>query len=477
MNYKQTENLISLYESWAKEKCSEIEKLPISGSNREYYRLKSKSKKAIGTINQDKEENIAFLEFSKHFHSKGLNVPEIYADNLNENIYLQEDIGNTTLFNYIIANRKNDDFSSDLIKKYKTVLEELIKFQFIGGDGLNYTKCYPRESFDKQSMLWDLNYFKYYFLKLANIPFNEQRLENDFYTLIEFLLSTDCNFFLYRDFQSRNIMLHKNKTYFIDYQGGRKGALQYDVASLLYDAKADIPQKIRQELLDFYIQTLKNYSKVNEKKFKEYYYGYVLIRKMQAMGAYGFRGFYEKKKHFLQSIPYALKNLDWILQNITLPINIPELYNALKSLTQSEKLRKIALKNKHKSPLLVSINSFSYKHGVPQDNSGNGGGYVFDCRAIHNPGRYEKYKSLTGKDKEVIEFFENKPEMNDFLEKVFSIVDISVEKYIEREFTNLMINFGCTGGQHRSVYCTEQMAAYLREKYNVQVAVWHREIE
>jgi aminoglycoside/choline kinase family phosphotransferase len=477
LDITKSNHIISLFRNWTKEEVISINKLPISGSSREYYRIKSENKAAIATYNDDLAENIAFIEFSNHFHSKNLNVPKIYATHLDQHIYLQEDIGDTTLFSHLIEQRKEIDFPEELVKVYKSVLSELLKFQIIGGEKLDYTKCYPRANFDKQSMSWDLNYFKYYFLKLSGIQFNEQLLENDFHTLIEFLLSTNCNYFLYRDFQSRNIMIKENKLFFIDYQGGRKGALQYDVASLLYDAKADIPQEIRIELLHHYIDTLNQYIEVDSTTFKEYYYGYVLIRMMQAMGAYGYRGFYEKKKHFLQSIPYAINNLNWILKNIKLPIEIPELMKALNKITVSKKLKKYKIIENRKSPLIVSINSFAFKNGIPKDNSQHSGGFVFDCRAIHNPGRYKEYKELTGKDKAVISFFSKEDDMHDFLENVFSLVDMSVEKYIERNFTNLMVSFGCTGGQHRSVYSAENLTKHLRKKYNVQVVLWHREIE
>jgi hypothetical protein len=324
-------------------------------------------------------------------------------------------------------------------------------------------------------MQWDLSYFKYYFLKLADIPFNEQLLEDDFNKLIDYLQSVDTGYFLYRDFQSRNVMINKGELHFIDYQGGRKGALQYDVASLLYDSKADIPQNIRQELLDFYIQNLREYKQVDAEQFKKSYYAYVLIRMMQAMGAYGFRGFYEKKTHFLQSIPYALQNLEWILTNVDFPIEIPNLMEVFKNLINSEKLTRFKSKKRRNSTLAVSITSFSYKKGIPDDNSGNGGGFVFDCRAIHNPGRYDEYKMFTGKDKPVIDFFEKENDMHEFLNHVFSIVDMSVEKYEERNFTNLMVSFGCTGGQHRSVYAAEKLIEHLRQKYSVQISLWHRE--
>ena len=334
--------------------------------------------------------------------------------------------------------------------------------------------CYPRPQFDKQSMMWDLNYFKYYFLKLARIHFDEQALEEDFQTFTDYLLQTDIDYFLYRDFQSRNIMLKDGKPYFIDYQGGRRGALHYDLASLLFDAKADMPDSVRKSLLGFYIITVSKYIKVEPEQFKRYFYGYVLIRIMQAMGSYGFRGFYEKKEHFLQSIPYALNNLASILSTVRFPIKIPALLDALENVIRSKRLQQISTEQKL---LTVTINSFSYKRGIPIDVSGHGGGFVFDCRAIHNPGRYEQYRDLTGKDKKVIEFLDKEAEIRLFMKNVISIVDQSVEKYIKRKFTNLMVSFGCTGGQHRSVYCAEELARHLKNKYRIKLVLRHLELE
>lgn len=473
---KKLSLLKNMFESWCNEEAEHLEKLPISGSSREYYRIKSKNKSAIGVFNENLEENTAFIDFTNTFLNKGLNVPKIYNTDLKNHVYLLKDLGDITLFKHLLNLRNDGDFPDELTNIYKSVLEQLPKFQIQAANEIDYNLCYPRNAFDRQSMLWDLSYFKYYFLKLADIPFNEQLLENDFNKLIDYLLSENCSYFLYRDFQSRNIMIHNDELYFIDYQGGRKGALQYDVASLLYDAKADIPEEIRIELLNHYIENLKSHIEVDTKKFTEFYYGYVLIRMMQAMGAYGFRGFYEKKKHFLQSIPYAIKNLEWILKNVKLPIEIPTITAVLNELTNSEKLKKYQPRKNRTSPLTVSISSFAYKNGIPTDSSGHGGGFVFDCRAIHNPGRYDEYKELTGKDKPVIEFLEKEDEMNNFIEHVFSLVEMSVEKYEDRGFTNLMVNFGCTGGQHRSVFASEKLANHLREKYSVRIALWHREI-
>lgn len=469
------ELLNDIFQAWSGHKALSIQKLPASGSKREYYRIAGENTTVIGAINEDQAENQAFISFSESFAKLGLAVPKIYSTQLDNHIYLLEDLGDTTLFNYLLQVRNNGEFPEELLEVYKKVLRELPRFQVDASKKLDYSSCYPRERFDRQSMQWDLSYFKYYFLKLADIPFNEQLLEDDFNTLIDFLQSENCEYFLYRDFQSRNIMLHDKQVYFIDYQGGRKGALQYDVASLLYDAKADIPQAVREELLEHYIDNLKNHIDVNPQQFREYYYGYVLIRIMQAMGAYGFRGFYEKKTHFLQSIPYALQNLEWIIRNIKLPIEIPVLTEVFELLVQSEKLKKFKPKKRRKSTLSVFVSSFSFKHGIPEDRNGHGGGYVFDCRAIHNPGRYEEYQQMTGKDKPVIDFFAKENDVHEFLNHVYSLVDLSVETYENRNFTNLMVSFGCTGGQHRSVYCAERLAEHLREKYSVQVSLWHRE--
>jgi aminoglycoside/choline kinase family phosphotransferase len=386
--------------------------------------------------------------------------------------YLLEDLGDITLFDFLSSVREKEGFSENIIAEYKKVLKVLPKIQVAAGSELDYTVCYPRAAFDKQSMMWDLNYFKYYFLKLAKIQFDEQALEDDYQAFCDYLLSADSDYFLYRDFQSRNVMLKNSKVYFIDYQGGRRGALQYDLASLLYDGKADIPQSVRQQLFDFYITELKKYIPVKDTDFTAYFKGFVLIRIMQAMGAYGFRGFYEKKEHFLKSIPFALKNLEHLLSDINLPVQLPELLNVLNQLAHSEVLKEIG---QIKNNLTVTVSSFSYKNGYPADLSGNGGGHIFDCRALNNPGRYAEFKNLTGKDLEVQEFLEQKSEIGIFLNAAKTIVDQSVKTYLERGFTNLSIGFGCTGGQHRSVYAAEKLAGHLRNNFPVNVVVIHRE--
>ena len=472
MELKIKDQLIRLFESYFKEEVTFFELLPASGSYREYARIKSINHQVIGAYNQDIKENRAFLEFSTHFRNKNIPVPQIYAVNSNMDCYLQEDLGNTTLFDFISTTRENEGFSTEIVEEYKKVLRELPRIQLIAGKDIDYSVCYPREAFDKQSMMWDLNYFKYYFLKLAKIPFDEQALENDFQSFSNYLLAVDNNAFLYRDFQSRNVMLKDGKVYFIDYQGGRKGALQYDLASLLYDAKANIPEANREELLEFYLDELGKYKKVEREKFKDLLGGYVLIRIMQAMGAYGFRGFYEKKEHFLKSIPFALKNLEMLLAKNTIQVKLPELLKVLKAVTESVFLKTISPSNER---LTVRISSFSYKKGIPNDPSGNGGGFVFDCRAIHNPGRYLEFKHLTGKDPQVQKFLEEKSTMRDFISTTQVLVTQSVEVYISRGFTHLCVNFGCTGGQHRSVYAAEKLAEYLRNNYPVTVVLQHVE--
>ena len=462
-----------LFEKWSGVQAESIVELPSSGSYRQYCRLKNNDQIAIAAYNHDAKENIAFLAFTKHFYKKGLPVPELLAADEANNIYLLEDLGDTTLFSWLSEKRQEQEFSEEIISVYKKIIDFLPQFQVVASKDMDYALCYPRDHFDKQSMLWDLSYFKYYFLKLAKISFDEQKLEDDFQAFSDFLLTTNCNYFLYRDFQSRNIMLKNGHPFFIDYQGGRKGALQYDIASLLYDAKADIPQETRTALLGYYIEVLGKYVSVNPKEFTFYYYGYALIRIMQALGAYGFRGFYEKKEHFLQSIPYSLDNLQWLLENTEIPCRIPTLMNVLHKLAQSEKLR---LLGKKEPKTKVAITSFSYKNGIPADNSGHGGGFVFDCRALHNPGKYESYKTLTGKDKEVIEFLKREPEIYEFMNHVYGLVDKTVENYIKRGFIHLQVNFGCTGGQHRSVFCANILAEHLQKKYDVDVELYHREL-
>jgi aminoglycoside/choline kinase family phosphotransferase len=448
----------------------------LGGSGRNIVRVRGGGLSAIGIVYSVREENVAFLEFSRHFRAHGLPVPEIYAEDLNEGAYLEEDLGDTTLFEFLSANRSGEAVSPEAVEAYRKVVAELPRFQVEAGRDLNYKVCYPRASFDRQSIAWDLNYFKYYFLRLAGIPFNEQALEHDFGRLTKFLLSANHEFFLYRDFQSRNVMLRDSKPYFVDYQGGRRGALQYDIASLLYDGKADLPPALRDELLGYYLECLSEYVDIKRDVFMEYYYAYVYIRIMQALGAYGFRGFYERKAHFLQSVPYALKNLRWLAENVKLPIELPALMDAVSrmSISESESLR---TREAQKGALTVRIFSFSFHGDKPVDESGNGGGFVFDARSLPNPGREEQFKQLTGKDAPVIDYLNQKGEVLQYLASVRSLVDESVGTYKGRGFTSLMVSFGCTGGQHRSVYLAEALAKHLQGSDGVEVVLRHLSLE
>jgi aminoglycoside/choline kinase family phosphotransferase len=450
----------------------------LGGSGRKIIRLGGGKNNAIGILYDVHEENVAFLEFSRHFRRHGLPVPEIYAEDLSEGAYLEEDLGGVTLFEFLSTHRDGSaTIAPEAVAAYEKVVALLPRFQVDAGRDLNYKVCYPRASFDRQSIAWDLNYFKYYFLRLAGIPFNEQSLEHDFGRLTKFLLNASRDYFLYRDFQSRNIMLRDGQPFFVDYQGGRKGALQYDIASLLYDAKADLPPELRQRLLERYLGSLGNFVAVDRSVFMEHYYAYVYIRIMQALGAYGFRGFYERKEHFLQSVPYALKNLRWLLHNAELPIALPALMEAFKTVVTSEKLQCLIPANRKTERLTVRIVSFSFHRGLPQDDSGNGGGFIFDGRSLPNPGREERFKNLTGKDKPVIEYLDQQESVHRFLSSVTALVDASVSAYESRGFRHLMVSFGCTGGQHRSVYLAEQLAKHLRTKNGVDVIVRHREQE
>ncbi|HKH97515.1 MAG TPA: RNase adapter RapZ [Candidatus Sulfotelmatobacter sp.] len=446
----------------------------LGGSGRKIVRLTGEKVSAIGILYDVREENAAFLEFSRHFRRHGLPVPEIFAEDLDHGAYLEEDFGDTTLFEFLSNNRDGENIGAPAIEAYRQAVAVLPRFQVEAGRDLNYKVCYPRESFDGQSIAWDLNYFKYYFLRLAGIAFNEQALEDDFERLTKFLLSADREYFLYRDFQSRNIMLREGQPFFLDYQGGRKGALQYDIASLLYDAKADLPPDLRQKLLDHYLDVLAGYMDLKRDEFMQHYYAYVYIRIMQALGAYGFRGFYERKAHFLQSVPYALKNLRWLQHNVTLAIALPALMDAFHGMLASEKLQGLA---SEADTLVVRVFSFSFHRGLPKDDTGNGGGFIFDGRSLPNPGREERFKTLTGKDAPVMDYLNQQESVHQFLASVMSLVDASVSNYQRRGFKNLMVSFGCTGGQHRSVYLAEQLAKHLRGRSGIEVVVRHRELE
>jgi len=450
----------------------------LGGSGRKITRLSRGAQSAIGILYGVREENAAFLAFSRHFRRHGLPVPEIFGEDLDHSAYLEQDLGDTTLFDFLSANRSGETIAPQATEFYRKVVAELPRFQVAASRDLDYSVCYPRGSFDRQSINWDLNYFKYYFLRLAAIPFNEQALEDDFDRLTNLLLEAPGDFFLYRDFQSRNVMLRQGRPYFVDYQGGRKGALQYDIASLLFDAKADLPPELRQQLLDAYLDALSTHIKLDREAFLRYYYAFVYVRIMQALGAYGFRGFYERKAHFLQSVPYALKNLRWLLHNAVLPVELPTLMSAFQNMLGSEKLRGLAPQaHAQTKNLVVRIFSFSFHNEMPKDESGNGGGFIFDARSLPNPGREERFKQLTGKDAPVIDYLNQQEGVHQFLANAVSLVEASIASYRQRGFKNLMVSFGCTGGQHRSVFLAEHLAKRLQGQGGVEIVVRHLEQE
>ena len=445
----------------------------LGGSGRNIVRLADDEHSAIGILYGVREENVAFLEFSRVFRRNGLPVPEIYEEDLDHGAYLEEDLGDRTLYEFLTQNRKGDEIAPEVAEAYCKVVTVLPRFQVEMRSKINYKVCYPRASFDRQSIAWDLNYFKYHFLRLAGVPFSEQGLEKDFAALTKFLLEADHNYFLYRDFQSRNVMLVNGSPYFLDYQGGRKGALQYDIASLLFDSKADLPPELRAQLLEHYLNALATHIPVDRGRFLHYYFGFVYVRLMQALGAYGFRGFYERKTVFLQSVPYALKNIRWLLHNAPLPMELPALMAAFTAMLGSDKLQGFGPEPER---LTVGVMSFSFHRGLPRDDSGHGGGFIFDARSLPNPGREERFKPLTGKDAPVAEYLAQEATVQEYFSHAKALVDASVESYHARGFKHLAVSFGCTGGQHRSVYLAELMAKHLRER-GVEVVVQHRELE
>lgn len=474
-NHIKLDLIRNIFLQWHGKKADFIQKLPQTASYREYYRISFDKNTVIGVFNEDLKENEAFLSFSKTFSELNFKVPKVLQTDLENNVYLLDDLGDMTLYSLIHANKHDYKSTPKLIEYYKKSLEQLLKFQITANKKIDYNYCYPRAKFDRQSILWDLNYFKYDFLKLGRIGFDEQLLENDFQKFSEFVASVNTDYFLYRDFQSRNIMIKDNEIYFIDYQGGRKGALQYDVASLLYDAKAEIPNPLRETLLTHYLDKLESDYNFDRTDFLKSYYAFVLIRIMQAMGAYGFRGLFEKKVHLVKSILPARKNLKYLLDNGKLDFNIPHLHTVFENIITSEEFNIYEDRDLPNNKLSVTITSFSYKREIPIDLADNGGGFVFDCRGLNNPGRHLEFKLLNGRDTEVIKYLEENSDVENFLSHTFLLVDSTIETYLERGFKDLMINFGCTGGQHRSVYCADKLFNHIKNKYDINIFLSHIE--
>ena len=463
-----TEQIKNLYRTYTGHEAEEVTELPSSGSNRRYFRLHG-PQTLIGVSGTSIEENRAFIYMADHFRQKGLPVPEVYAQSDDQSFYLQEDLGDTLLFDAIEKGRKSSVFDESEKTLLRQTITKLPEIQFMGSDSFDFSYCYPQEEFNQRSILWDLNYFKYCFLKATGMEFQENRLEDDFLKMSDVLLRNQSATFMYRDFQSRNVMIRDGQPWFIDFQGGRKGPVYYDVASFLWQAKAKYPEDLRQELLLDYIEALRKYMPVDEKYFLSQLRHFVLFRTLQVLGAYGFRGYFEKKPHFIQSVPFAIENLRQLLKQ-DYP-EYPYLCGLLRELTELKQFSD----DLQRRTLEVKIVSFAYKKGIPNDPTGNGGGFVFDCRAINNPGKYERYNHFTGLDEPVIRFLEEDGEITVFLEHVYDLVDASVKRYLDRGFTNLMVCFGCTGGQHRSVYSAQHLAEHLHQKFGVKVSLTHRE--
>jgi aminoglycoside/choline kinase family phosphotransferase len=471
------EDISDLFASYSTEAVLSVNKIPQSGSIRIYYRILTASKSFIATYGSNIKENMSFIRFSRHFKSKDCPVPEIYAVNKEGTIYIQEDFGDISLLNHL----EQSGPSESVYGLFRQSLKALAHLQIRGDAGLDYENwCLTSSEFGKQAIMSDLLYFKYYFLDTLQLPYDKEKLIHDFETFSAGLGNVEHKYFMFRDFQSRNILIENGQPHFIDYQGGMKGALQYDVASMLWQAKAELSEGWKQGLLEYYMDCVEEElgTPFRKKEFVQKYLGYVLIRLMQVLGAYGFRGLFERKAHFLVSIPLGLKNLRSFLRQYEMEKEVPEFERVLNLIVEDHIIERfIPARSNASTPLVVHINSFSYKKQIPPDTGGNGGGFVFDCRAILNPGRLDVFKSKTGRDKEVKDFLEQQTKMPEYLNSVFDLVDISVEDYIHREFKNLMVNFGCTGGQHRSVYAADALARHLRNKFGVTVEVHHIEQE
>ena len=462
----QIQIIKQLYNEYYGHDFDHSEALPRSGSDRQYIRLYKENQSVLAVYNPNIQENKAYFSFTSNFRNYNISVPNVLIIDSTKQYYLVEDVGSSSLYDLTIPAKGN--ISQDVKQIYRDVLANLVQIQAVAGKTIDYSVCYPVSDFDEQSIQWDLNYFKYNYLKLAGIDFNEYQLEKDFKRLKNYLLKVEAGGFMFRDFQSRNIMLKDGKPWYIDFQGGRRGPLVYDVASLLYQAKARFSETLRDELFQSYAQSLKQVTKVSEKDLYLEFKTFALLRTLQVLGAYGFRGYFEKKPHFIESIPFAVQNLKLLLQSNDIPVELPY----LKAI--AEKI-KIEQHDEEPGKLTISVSSFSYRKGIPGDTSGNGGGFVFDCRGINNPGRFAEFQFLTGKDQPVIDFFKSQTQIDQFLTGAIDMVKPTIETYLQRGFKHLMVSFGCTGGQHRSVYCAQRFAEYLYNKYPVKVVLSHHE--
>ena len=473
-----TETILQTFHSLLNEQhtvITRIDQLPGAGSNRIYFRIHTEEKTLIGTFSDNVSENETFFYFAEHFKDQNV-VPKIVAISSDRMIYVQEDFGPISLLHII----QKKGYASETYDLYKKSLEKLASMQIRGHQNLDYSRCFSTRKFDKQSIIADLYYFKFCFVDALNIPYDKQKLANDFDTFINYLTQTKHQYFMFRDFQSRNIQIQNNEAFFIDFQGGMQGPIHYDVASLLWQSRANLPMEWREKLLNDYIDFANQHleAPLDTDQFKKEYNGFLLIRMIQVLGAYGFRGLFEKKQAFITSIPPALENIEWFLKNLSIDAELPELFNLLKNITSTSiKNKFIVNKATEDTKLIIKTGSFSYKKGIPEDKTQNGGGFVFDCRGILNPGRIDQYKTQTGRDQGVIDYLEANTRMPEFIQNIFSVVDITIEDYMARDFESLQIMFGCTGGQHRSVYSADALAKHVQEKYGLTVEVVHREQE
>ena len=467
--------LSELFQAYYGVGVDSIDELPRAGSHRRYFRMSGSGQVCVGAYSPDALETKAFITFTLHFIDKGLNVPQLLADEPAKAVYLLEDLGDLSIKELLDKQRTGSEIPSGVVDLYRRALEELVRFQTDGHEELDYSVCVPRKEFDMQSILWDLNHFKYYFLKLMGIQFDEQKLEDDFQTFTDHLLEAGRDYFMFRDFQSRNIMVRGDELYFIDYQGGRRGALQYDVASLLFEARTNLPISLREELLEHYLGSLRGKYPGQSDVFMDQYYGFVLVRILQALGAYGIRGIIENKALFLQSIPYALRNLEWLRDSGLIPQGMPELNSCIDLICKLEEFREMS--DDYGGKLRITIHSFSYRKGMPKDLTGNGGGFVFDCRALPNPHYHKELKDLTGRDNAVREFLEAKPSVGQFIQDSRDMVSRAIESYLSLGYTELMVSFGCTGGRHRSVYCAEKLRESLNSQGKVETRLQHKLLE
>ena len=464
------DRLTALFRSYTGRDAEKCLALSPSGSRRRYFRLTGGDIALIGVYGTDLDENRAFIALSGHFRSKGLRVPEVLTVSDDGMCYLQQDLGDVLLYDALAEARRTGVYGPEERALLLRAVSELPAIQVEGARGLDFSVCYPSDAFNARMVDFDLNYFKYCFLKPTSVEFNEEMLQDDFERLKSDLLQDVPEAFMYRDFQARNIMLHDGELWYIDFQGGRRGPLEYDLASFAWQARARYPEDLRRALVNTYIDALGKHMPVDRDVFLERLRIFVLFRTLQVLGAYGFRGRIEKRSHFLESIPYALENLREL---VSTPFErYPYLSGVLARLVQAGP----GLPQQPDGLLHVHIYSFSYKKGIPEDLSGNGGGYVFDCRSVHNPGKYERFRSMTGLDKEVQDFLEEDGEIYTFLGHVFPLVDAHVDRFVSRGFTHLQVSFGCTGGQHRSAYSAQKLAEHLASRPGVRVHLHHREL-